>query len=169
MTTFNLPTIITTTGGTTTSPFTAIASTNFVVTAGNWGGTTPSNLANVLDGDLTTATGWGQTAGGGNKGWVQVDLGQAYTNLFFRCKFGYRMGDGWGGGEASWTIDLADEAGNFSPLWTAYKFRPGVVEFIVQPGFWVRGQKVRFTGEDTGNGPAILRVYDFRAWSVTLP
>ena len=151
------------------SPFSAIALSSGMVSAGNWGGTTPTNLSNALDGDLRTATRWGQTAGGGNKGWVQVDLGQIYNNLFFGCKFGYRMGDGWGGGEATWTVDLADEAGNFSPMWIAYKFRPGVTEFIFQPSFWVRAQKVRFTGEDTGNGPAMLRVYDFRAWSVTLP
>lgn len=158
-----------TVSGSTQSVFTAIASNNFVVTTGNWGQTTPTNLANVTDGDVTTATGYGQTAGYGNKGWVLVDLAQSYEHLYFEIKFGFKMGSGWGGGDAAWAVELADENNNYTPLWDVTKFKPGEIEYLLRRGFWASGQKVRFTAEDIGNGPAMLRVYHLRAWSVELP
>lgn len=148
---------------------TSITLSSSMVTAGNWAGTTPTDLANVVDSSDTTVTGWGQTAGGGNKGWILVDLGSVYSNLFFKCKIGFRMGDGWGGGSANWYIEVADDAGNYTPLWYVASFKPGTTEYILNTSFWTRAQKIRFAGEDSGNGPAILRVYDFKAWSVTLP
>lgn len=147
----------------------AITLSSSMVSAGNWGGTTPTNLANVVDSDASTVTGWGQTAGGGNKGWILVDLGSVYSDLLFKCKIGFRMGDGWGGGSANWYIEVADDAGNYIPVWYVSAFKPGTTEYIFQNSFWTRAQKIRFAGEDSANGPAILRVYDFKAWSATLP
>lgn len=151
------------------SPFSAVANGSIITTAGNWGQTTPTNLANVTDNDLATATGWGQTAGGGNKGYIQVDLGQFYATAFFKSKFGLRMGDNWGGGNATWTIEVADANDSFGPVWIASKFAAGTTELIFQLGFWVSGQKIRFTCEDVAGGPGMLRLYDLRAWSVALP
>jgi hypothetical protein len=155
--------------GSAASPFTAIASAGLTVTAGNWGQTTPTSLTNVTDNDLTTATGYGQTAGYGNKGFILVDLGQVYEHLYFETKIGFKMGSGWGGGDAAWAVELADENGNYTPLWNVTKFKPGETEFLLRRGFWASGQKVKFTAEDTGNGPAMLRVYHLKCWSVTLP
>lgn len=44
------------------------------LSAGDWGGGNPQSLYQIVDGDENTWSDWALGYGGGNKGWIKVDL-----------------------------------------------------------------------------------------------
>jgi F5/8 type C domain len=52
------------------------------LSAGDWAGGHPVNLYQIVDSDENSYSDWGFGYGGGNKGWIKIDLGQAYQAIF---------------------------------------------------------------------------------------
>lgn len=147
-----------------TTNFTLLSLANASLSAGNWAGATPGNLGAIADGDPNSATTWGRTTGGGNKGWIQADLGQAFNRLYLEVAIGLRMAPGWDGGEATWTVEASPNTNFFTPLWQAIRIRPSSTEQILQLNLWGSFRYLRVTAEDVGAGQAELRIYNLKIW-----
>ena len=148
--------------------FQPLSLSGITFSAGNWAGVTPGNLEAIADGDPNSATTWGRTTGGGNKGWIQADLGQAFNRLYLEVAIGLRMAPGWDGGEATWTVEASPNTLFFPPLWQAIRIRPSSTERVYVLNLWGSFRYLRATAEDVGAGQAELRWYDLRVWQLYL-
>jgi len=148
--------------------FTPVSLSGVAFTAGNWNGDTPGNLGAIADGNTATATTWGRTYGGGNKGWIQADFGQTLNRVYLEVLIGLRMNAGWDGGESTWTVEASSNTQFFLPLWQAIRIKPTSNERVLLLNLWGGFRYLRATAEDVGAGQTELRWYDLRAWQMNL-
>ena len=148
--------------------FQAISLTGVTFSAGNWNGDTPGNLGAIADGNLATATTWGRTLGGGNRGWIQADLGAFYSRLYIEIKIGIKMEASWGDGNADWFCETSELANLFVPTWETKQFKPTALERILYLNQFVTCRYLRLGCSDNGGGQGMLQWYSLRAWQLNL-
>ena len=148
--------------------FTSISLAPASFTAGNWNGETPTNLQAIADNNLTTGTTWGRTYGGGNRGWIQADLGAFYSQLYLEIKAGIKMASGWEAGNADWFLEFSEINDGFIPAWEIKQFRAGSSEKILYLNLFTACRYIRLGCMDNGGGQGEFRWYSLRAWQLII-
>ncbi|HBL10174.1 MAG TPA: hypothetical protein DD379_01825 [Cyanobacteria bacterium UBA11162] len=137
------------------------------ITVANWNVTTPTDLSAIVDGNLDTATGWGQLTGMWNKGHFEVDLG-VEGRYYIEVKIGLQVDPGWPNALLEYSIESSSFGLGFVPLWQV-RLRPGTTEVTRSICVWMSGRYVRVCATDLGDGQPRLRVYSFKVWKVNVP
>ena len=149
-----------------TSMLTPIDSSTITVSVANWNQATPAELSAITDGNSETASTWGQIQGGGNSGWFQFDLGNG-DRRYTEVKIGIRMAPGHEGGNTEPFVMVSDDNVVFMPI-VQTRITPTGTERILTIPFWFTSRYLRVGVLDNGGGQPQLKVYDLKAWKLTI-
>lgn len=156
------------TSSTSNSILTAKSLSGASVVASGWNSITPSDLNNVLDGNVNSPTGWGRVVDVPNRAYVEVDLG-ALARYYCEARIGCRMATGWESGEGHWFLEASEYfSGQNLAAWS-YRFRPSGVEKVGTATCWIYTRYLRIGCQDIGAGYPELRIYDVKVWTMTVP
>lgn len=138
-------------------------------TTGNWS-IAPSNLLNIMDGDLNTATTEGFVGGAaGYRGYINLVFPQIYQNCYGEFKLGARKDSGWANQKSDWMVEISQDNNNwmvaggvfYSPLPSTEQIILGSISSL--DGF----RAIRFSCDDIGFGGSWLRVYSLNLFLLT--
>lgn len=159
-----MPFISMTTTSTSQTPIAEI-STDLVtpttsVSQSSWGGVSPGNLANAVDGNLATRTDFGSTQGSGNEGNITVNLSQIHYHVMTFVKITIKAGPGWSSAEGEYTIEGSTDNSTWTKLWQ-FRFQVSQSEQILSIGFLAREIRYfRVKAKDIGSGQVALAIDD---------
>ncbi len=140
----------------------AVDNVDIGISAGNWNGNTPDHLENAFDSDRDSPTGWAQTSGGGNMGWIRIDLLKAYRG-FVELRVGLRSTTSER--IVTYNIINSDDGVHWSKVWEADRWALPE-EYVTTLTIPLNGRFLQFQAHDLALGKAEARIYDIRVTEV---
>ncbi|OKH39083.1 hypothetical protein NIES2119_08105 [[Phormidium ambiguum] IAM M-71] len=125
------------------------------LSAGDWGGSNPSSIFEIVDGDDNTYSAWANGFGSGNKGWIKADLGSIYIGTL-EIKSDVALNASWGTNTIRYYIETSTDGITYSLIYSkdVIMTTNGEVQTDTKP---FNARYIRWGLLDIGNGAGKMK------------